>query len=208
MEAHSPGNRCRPPSKKRLENDAETVKQWVSMPPDFILVRVGRLKADRQKFGPNEDRSGGRPAVKLEARAPASGSQTPSGGRREPRHRSTVQGAPLGLRERFLGLRRRHDRSGIGQADPVDDETLGSLPRENSRGPRIAPGKGPVAGVEAESGLARRAVDAVAGRAMLGEDRLDLPFEVGSRFRRGACPSDGGEEKQARGNDTEATHGG
>jgi hypothetical protein len=89
----------------------------------------------------------------------------------------------------------------------VDDEALGSLPRENRRGPRIAPGKGPVAGVEPKAPLARRAVDAVAGRAVLGEDRLDLPLEVGSRLPCRERPGGEAKENQARRSEEEAIDG-
>ena len=114
----------------------------------------------------------------------------------------------VGIAEGLLRLRRGHDRGGIGRADPVDDEALGPLPRENSHGPRIAPGKGPVAGVEAEAGLPRCGVDAMAGRAMLGEDRLDLPLEVGGRLGRGNRPACKHEGHEARCNDEEGAHGG
>ena len=176
---------------------------------DRRIGRGRRLEADRRKFGADEgiDRVGGRRRHLRDGRL-LRAHKGPVGGVGSAGIDPPLEERLVGIAEGLLRLRRRHDRGGIGRADPVDDEALGPLPRQNSRGPRIAPGKGPVARVEAEAGLTRRAVDAVAGRAVLGEDRLDLPLEVGDRFRCGACSSDGGKEKQARGNDTEATHGG
>ena len=175
---------------------------------DRRIGRRRRLEADRRELGADEgvDRVGSR-RRNLRHRRPLRADKGPVGGERGAGIDPSLEERLLGLRERFLSFRRRHDAVRIGRADPVDDEALGSLPRENSRGPRIAPGKGPVAGVEPKASLARRTVDAVAGRAVLGENRLDLPLEVGSRLPCRDRPGREAEEKQARQSDTKTIDG-
>ena len=179
-------------------------------PAEERCIGLGRrLEADRRELGADEgiDRVGGRRRHLRDGRL-LRAHKRPVGGVRGAGIDPPLQQRLVGIGEWLLGLRRRHDAGGIGRADPVDDEALGPFSGQNRSRPGIAPGEGPIAGVEAETGLPRRAVSAVAGRTMLGEDRLDLPLEVGGRFLCGACSSDAGKEKQARGYDTEGTHGG
>ena len=176
---------------------------------DRRIGRGRRLEARRRELGADEgvDRVGSRRSH-FRDRRPLRADKGPVGGERGAGIDPPLQQRLVGIGEGLLGLRRRHDAVGIGRADPVDDEALGPFSGQNRSRPGIAPGEGAIARVEPEAGLPRRAVSAMAGRTMLGEDRLDLPLEVGGRFLCGACLSDGGKEKQARGYDTEGTHGG
>ena len=175
---------------------------------DRRLGRGRRLEADRRKLGADEgiDRVGSRRRHLRDGR-PLRAHKGPVGGVRGAGIDPPLQQRLVGISEGLLGLRRGHDCGGIGRADPVDDEALGPLPRHDRCRPGIAPGKGPVARVEAEAGLPRRAVSAMASRTVLGEDRLDLPLEVGGRFLCRERAGSEAKENQAFQSDTEAIDG-
>ena len=84
------------------------------------------------------------------------------------------------LCERLLLVRRRHDHVGISGPDPGHDLALVGLARHDRGLARIAPFEGVLADVEPQAPLPSRFVDPVAVGAMLGEERLDLPLEVGA----------------------------
>ena len=75
----------------------------------------------------------------------------------------------LGGGELLVGFRRRHHRVGIGRVGARDERALGRLAGDDG-----IVLDGDFAFVEAEVGLAGGAVGAVAGEAVLREDRADV----------------------------------
>ena len=83
--------------------------------------------------------------------------------------------------ERYLRVRRRHHEVGIGAGDPGDEFAVVRVARHDRPGAAVEFPQGLVAEVEPQAGLAVALVGAMALEAAVGEDRTDLPGEVGSR---------------------------
>ena len=88
-----------------------------------------------------------------------------------------AEGLPLlGRKLRLMGLRGRHHFFRILGEQTLPEFGLRRVARDD-RADAVVVGQGALAGVEAEVGLAMLRVEAVAGEALLGKDRADLPVE-------------------------------
>ena len=106
-------------------------------------------------------------------------------------------------RERLAELRRRHHLAGVRGFHPLHQRALGRLPRHDRAFER------PGAGVQAQARLPAPLVRAVAGDAMVKEDRPHVAVEVDRRRgpggRRGDQTDESGGEAHARHREVERT---
>ena len=98
-------------------------------------------------------------------------------------------------RDLLVRIRRWHHFLGVFREEALDQFAAIGVARLD-RLDAILEGRGAFGGVEAELALALLGVEAVAGEAVIGKDRADVPVEI--QFRVGGHEA-GGDEQEAEG---------
>ena len=109
----------------------------------------------------------------------------------------------LGL-ERLMGLRGRHQLVGVIGQQPMHQFAAGRIARQDCLLARLGRPERRLADIQTQAALHLLHIGAVAGKAVVGEDRPDVPIELDrSRCRRrsGGCRSSHRTATQCSGDD-------